>query len=145
MGYVVRANIPVACQTGTRILHDRDLAGGVNDETVVHSWVPGEELILPMKVRPAAIARITLRLNDLPGGQCRVAISEAAASRPLSWVPDGVQLLRVAPRNRECTWRFGNDCNNTSQMPSIDLRDATGDAVGLAAGGQSGQHLSTRG
>lgn len=33
-------------------------------------------------------------------------MSEVAASRPLSWVPDSVQLLGVAPRNRECTWRL---------------------------------------
>jgi len=53
-----------------------------------------------------AIARISLRLSDLPGGQCRVAMTEVAASRPLSWVPDNVQLLGAAPRNRECTWRL---------------------------------------
>jgi uncharacterized protein YndB with AHSA1/START domain len=92
---------------GTRILHSIGTWPAViNDETVVHSWVPGEELVLLAKVRPAAIARITLRLNDLPGGQCRVAMTEVAASRPLSWVPDSVQLLGVAPRNRECTWRL---------------------------------------
>jgi hypothetical protein len=65
---------------GTRILHSIGTWPAViNDETVVHS--------------------------DLPGGQCRVAMTEVAASRPLSWVPDSVQLLGVAPRNRECTWR----------------------------------------
>jgi uncharacterized protein YndB with AHSA1/START domain len=92
---------------GTRILHSIGTWPAViNDETVVHSCVPGEELVLLAKVRPAATARITLRLNDLPGGQCRVAMTEVAASRPLSWVPDSVQLLGVAPRNRECTWRL---------------------------------------
>jgi uncharacterized protein YndB with AHSA1/START domain len=92
---------------GTRILHSIGTWPAViNDETVVHSCVPGEELVLLAKVRPAATARITLRLNDLPGGQCRVAMTEVAASRPLRWVPDSVQLLGVAPRNRECTWRL---------------------------------------
>ena len=62
--------------------------------------------MLLAKVRPAATARITLRLNDLPGGQCRVAMTEVAASRPLSWMPDSVQLLGVAPRNREFTGRL---------------------------------------
>ena len=33
-------------------------------------------------------------------------MTELAISRPLRWVPDGVQLLEVAPRNRECTWRL---------------------------------------
>jgi hypothetical protein len=92
---------------GTRILHSIGTWPAViNDETVVHSCVPGEELVLLAKVRPVATARITLRLTDLPGGQCRVAMSEVAASRPLSWAPDSVQLLGVAPRNRECTWRL---------------------------------------
>ncbi|MGB6766175.1 SRPBCC family protein [Mycobacterium sp.] len=92
---------------GTRILHSIGTWPAViNDETVVHSCVPGEELVLLAKVRPVVTARITLRLTDLPGGQCRVAMSEVAASRPLSWAPDSVQLLGVAPRNRECTWRL---------------------------------------
>jgi hypothetical protein len=74
---------------GTRILHSIGTWPAViNDETVVHSCAPGEELVLLAKVRPAATARITLRLNDLPGGQCRVAMTEVAASRPVRWVPD---------------------------------------------------------
>jgi hypothetical protein len=92
---------------GTRILHSIGTWPAViDDETMVQRCVPGEELVLLAKVRPAATARITLRLNDLPGGQCRVAMTEVAASRPLSWVPDSIQLLGVAPRNRECTWRL---------------------------------------
>ena len=92
---------------GTRILHSIGTWPAViNDETVVHSWVPYEELVLLAKVTPAAKARITLRLTDLPDGGCRVAMSEVAASRPLRWVPDSVQLLGVAPRNRECIWRL---------------------------------------
>ena len=52
---------------GTRILHSIGTWPAViDDETVVQSWVPGEELVLLAKVRPAATARITLRLSDLP-------------------------------------------------------------------------------
>jgi hypothetical protein len=92
---------------GTRILHSIGTWPAViDDETVVESWVPGEELVLLAKVRPAATARITLRLSDLPGPGCRVEMSEVATSIPLRWVPDRVQLLGVAPRNRECTWRL---------------------------------------
>jgi hypothetical protein len=92
---------------GTRILHSIGTWPAViNDETVVQSCVSGEELVLLAKVRPAGVARITLRLNDLRGGGCRVEMSEVAVSRPLRWVPDRVQLLGVAPRNRECTWRL---------------------------------------
>jgi hypothetical protein len=92
---------------GTRILHSIGTWPAViDDETVVQSWVPGEELVLLAKVRPAATARITLRLTDLPRAGCRVEMSEVATSIPLRWVPAGVQLLGVAPRNRECTWRL---------------------------------------
>ena len=92
---------------GARILHSIGTWPAViDDETVVERSVPGQELVLLAKVRPAAQARITLRLTDLAGGRCRVAMSEVAVSRPLRWIPDSVQLLGVAPRNRECTWRL---------------------------------------
>ena len=81
---------------GTRILHSIGTWPAViNDETVVHSCVPGKELVLLAKVRPAATARITLRLTDLQDGRCRLTMIEVAASCPLSWVPDSVQLLGV--------------------------------------------------
>jgi hypothetical protein len=92
---------------GSRILHSIGTWPAViDDETVVQSCVPGNELVLLAKVRPAATAQITLRLSDLPGSGCRVEMSEVATSIPLRWVPDAVQLLGVAPRNRECTWRL---------------------------------------
>jgi len=91
---------------GSRILHSIGAWPAViNDETVVESCVTGEELVLLAKVRPAAEARITMRLTDIPGG-CRVEMTEVAVSPPLRWVPDSVQLTGVAPRNRECTWRL---------------------------------------
>lgn len=92
---------------GARILHSIGTwPAVVDDETVVLSCVQGEELVLLAKVRPAATARISLRLSDIQGGGCRVEMKEVATSIPLRWVPDGVQLLGVAPRNRECTWRL---------------------------------------
>ena len=66
---------------------------------------PGDELVLLAKIRPAAEARITMQLSDIPGG-CRVAMTEVVVSAPLRWVPDFVQLVGVAPRNRECLWRL---------------------------------------
>jgi hypothetical protein len=103
----IRAVDPNWPAPGTRILHSIGTWPAViNDETVAQSCVSGAELVLLAKVSPAAKARITLRLNDLPGGGCRVEMSEVAVSRPLCWVPDSVQLLGVAPRNRECTWRL---------------------------------------
>jgi hypothetical protein len=91
---------------GSRILHSIGTWPAViDDETVVESCEPGSELVLLAKVRPAAEARITLRLNDIPGGCC-IEMSEVAVSAPLRWVPVVVQMLGVAPRNRECTWRL---------------------------------------
>jgi hypothetical protein len=92
---------------GAKILHSIGTWPAViDDETVVVSAEIGYELVLLAKVRPAAEARIALRLTDIPGGGCRVEMSEVAVSRPLRWIPDGIQLLGVAPRNRECTWRL---------------------------------------
>ncbi|MDT5173251.1 MAG: hypothetical protein QOG37_502 [Mycobacterium sp.] len=105
----VSANWPA---TGARILHSIGAWPAViNDETVVENCVTGERLVLLAKVRPAAKARITLTLTDIPGG-CRVTMAEVAVSRPLRWIPEGVQLVGVAPRNRECTWRLARIAEN---------------------------------
>ena len=59
----------------------------INDETVVESCISrSSELVLLAKIRPAAEARITLQLSDIPGG-CRVTMTEVAVSAPLRWVP----------------------------------------------------------
>ena len=101
-----RRQIPSWPAPGSRILHSIGIWPAViDDETVVESCVTGEELVLLAKVRPAAEARITMHLSDIPGG-CRVAMTEVAVSAPLRWIPDRVQLVGVAPRNRECTWRL---------------------------------------
>jgi hypothetical protein len=103
---------------GTRILHSIGTWPAViDDETVVESAQTGYELVLLAKVRPAAQARITLRLSDIPDGGCRVEMREVAISRPLRWVPDNVQLLGVAPRNRECTWRLAMIAENRDPDP----------------------------
>jgi len=91
---------------GARILHSTGTWPVViDDETVVESCITGEELVLLAKIRPAAEARIRMQLSDIPGG-CRVAMTEVAVSAPLRWIPDSVQLIAVAPRNRECTCRL---------------------------------------
>ena len=67
---------------GTRILHSIGTWPAViDDETVVEHSIPGEELVLMAKTRPAAKARITLQLTDLPDGGCRVAMTEVVVSR----------------------------------------------------------------
>jgi hypothetical protein len=91
---------------GARMLHSIGTwPAAINDETVVESCITGEELVLLAKIRPAAEARITMQLSDVPGG-CRVAMTEVALSAPLRWVRDSVQRTGVTPRNRECTWRL---------------------------------------
>ncbi len=100
---------------GARILHSIGTWPAViNDETVVERAEVGHELVLLAKVRPAAQARITMRLSDIPSGGCRVEMTEVAVSAPFRWVPDSVQLLGVAPRNRECTWRLAMIAENPS-------------------------------
>ncbi len=102
----IRAVSPDWPAPGARILHSIGTWPVViDDETVVESCITGEELVLLAKIRPAAEARIRMQLSDIPGG-CRVAMTEVAVSAPLRWIPDSVQLIAVAPRNRECTWRL---------------------------------------
>lgn len=92
---------------GAKILHSIGTWPAVTtNETVVEHSVVGEETVLLAKLQPAATARVTLRLFDIDDGGYRIEMSEIALSRPLKWAPEGVQLLGVAPRNSECTWRL---------------------------------------
>src|SRR5882757_9241127 len=62
---------------GARILHSIGAWPAViDDETVVERAEIGNELVLLAKVRPAAQARITMRLSDTASGGCRVEMSE---------------------------------------------------------------------
>lgn len=91
---------------GTRILHSIGAWPAViNDETIVETCVPREELVLFARVRPASEALVTLRLSGT-AGRCRVAMSETAVSGPLSRLPETMQAAAFAPRNRECLWRL---------------------------------------
>ena len=93
---------------GTRILHSIGVWPAViDDETVVLSCTPKEELVLLARLGPAGAARITLRLSDTEGG-CQIEMAEVAAEGPMRCVPDRIQLTGIWPRNRECTWRLAN-------------------------------------
>ena len=60
----VSSNRPAS---GARILHSIGTWPAViNDETGVESCITGEELVLRAKIRPAAEARITMQLSDIP-------------------------------------------------------------------------------
>ena len=113
----IRAVSPDWPAPGARILHSIGTWPGViDDETVVESCITGEELVLLAKIRPAAEARIRMQLGDIPGG-CRVAMTEVAVSAPLRWIPDSVQLIAVAPQNRECTWRLATIAEEADPDP----------------------------
>jgi Polyketide cyclase / dehydrase and lipid transport len=77
----------------------------LNDETVVETSIPNEELVLHAKGRPFGGARITLRLSDIPTG-CRIEMAEVPVGGPLNWVPRRLALAAAYPRNRECTARL---------------------------------------
>jgi hypothetical protein len=77
----------------------------LNDETVVESCTPKEELVLLAKGRPFAAARITLRLFDTPTGS-GIEMAEVPMGGPLNWVPRRFALAAAWPRNRECTRRL---------------------------------------
>lgn len=78
----------------------------LDDESTVEMCRPTELLVLQVKGRPFAKARVTLRLSDLPGGGCRIEMAEVPIGAPLGWVPERAALLAAAPRNRECTSRL---------------------------------------
>ena len=93
---------------GSRILHSIGVWPAViDDETVVLSCTPQEELVLLARLGPLGAARITLRLSDTADGCC-VEMAEVAQEGPMRIVPNRVQLAGIWPRNRECTWRLAN-------------------------------------
>jgi uncharacterized protein YndB with AHSA1/START domain len=93
---------------GTRIKHSIGVWPAViDDETVVESCVPLEELVLLAKMGPVGAARITMRLSDIPDG-CRVEMAEVGVRGPARLLPNRLQLDGIWPRNRECTWRLAS-------------------------------------
>ncbi len=77
----------------------------INDETVVESCTPLEELVLQARIRPLGKARITLRLSDTADG-CRIEMAEVPVGGPLHVIPRRLALAAALPRNRECIWRL---------------------------------------
>lgn len=77
----------------------------INDETVVESCTPLEELILRAKTRPFGGARIVLRLFDTENGS-RIEMAEVPVGGPLNLLPRRLGLAAAYPRNRECLARL---------------------------------------
>src|SRR5918995_5205511 len=82
----MRAVDPAWPAPGSTIHHTIGVWPAVlNDETVVESCTPQEELVLLAKGRPFGAARISLRLFDTPCG-CRVEMAEVPVGGPLNWI-----------------------------------------------------------
>jgi hypothetical protein len=102
----MRAVEPTWPAAGSKIHHTIGIwPVTVNDETVVESCTPEEELVLLAKTRPFGQARITLRLFDTADG-CRIEMAEVPVGGPLHLIPRRLALAAAFPRNRECTWRL---------------------------------------
>ncbi|WP_231639367.1 SRPBCC family protein [Mycobacterium sp. Marseille-P9652] len=78
----------------------------ISDQTVVESCTPEEELVLRAGIGPLGAMLITLRLEDLPDGGCRIYMVETPAEGPVNLIPDRLVLAAVYPRNRECLLRL---------------------------------------
>ena len=79
----------------------------INDQTVVESCEPGQELVLRAGVGWLGAARITMRLNETPDG-CRVDMIEVPVQGPVGVIPDLLALAAIYPRNRECLLRLAS-------------------------------------
>jgi len=102
----MRAVDPAWPAPGSTIHHTIGVWPAVlNDETVVESCTPQEELVLLAKGRPFGAARITLRLFDTLNG-CRIEMAEVPVGGPLNWIPRRLALAAAYPRNLECTRRM---------------------------------------
>jgi hypothetical protein len=87
----------------------------INDETVVESCTPQEELVLLARTRPFGQARITLRLYDTADGS-RIEMAEVPVGGPLNLIPRRLALAAAFPRNRECTWRLAALAERRTQL-----------------------------
>jgi uncharacterized protein YndB with AHSA1/START domain len=76
----------------------------INDPTTVESCTPGQELVLRAGLGRLGVARITMRLTDIPDG-CRIEMIEVPAEGPIGLIPDRLMLAAIYPRNRECLLR----------------------------------------
>jgi uncharacterized protein YndB with AHSA1/START domain len=79
----------------------------INDQTVVESCEPGQELVLHAGLGWLGAARITMRLSEIPEG-CRVDMIEVPVQGPVGVIPDLLALAAFYPRNRECLLRLAS-------------------------------------
>ncbi|MGB3485018.1 MAG: SRPBCC family protein [Mycobacterium sp.] len=94
-------------EVGTTIRHSIGVWPALLDDlTAVEECRPEQQLVLLAKGRPFGKARISLRLNDVDGGGCRITMAEEPVGAPMGWVPRRVALALAYPRNRECTRRL---------------------------------------
>src|SRR6476620_11491398 len=77
----------------------------IDDRTISQDCRPNEELVLLAQLGPCGAARISLRLEDTPGGCC-VEMAEVPVQGLMSVIPNRVALVAVYARNRECLRRL---------------------------------------
>ncbi|KZS55416.1 hypothetical protein A4G26_03200 [Mycobacterium kansasii] len=77
----------------------------IDDQTVVESCAPGQELVLHAGLGWLGAARITMRLHEIPAG-CRLDMIELPVQGPIGLMPDRLALAAIYPRNRECLLRL---------------------------------------
>ena len=77
----------------------------INDETVVKTSVPGQELVLHGKARPLGEVAIRLQLEPRPAG-CLVVLEEDAIGGPLLLIPAPVRAALIRSRNIESLRRL---------------------------------------
>ncbi|HEX6344264.1 SRPBCC family protein [Umezawaea sp.] len=96
-------------EVGTRIHHS---VGAwpfqLEDQTVVRSVEPGRSLELHAKAWPMGTALIRFDLVPSASGGTRVTMTEKAATGPGSLLPEAVQTVLLAPRNRETLKRLAD-------------------------------------
>ncbi|OZC32625.1 SRPBCC family protein [Gordonia polyisoprenivorans] len=92
---------------GSRIHHSVGVWPGlINDET--RSLGAGETTLeLSAAAVPFGHARILLEILPDPDGT-RLTMAEHAETAPMSWLPDDVQHMVMAPRLRECLRRLAS-------------------------------------
>ena len=77
----------------------------IDDCTISQECRPPEELVLLAGLGAFGAARISLRLEEAPGGCC-VEMLEVPVRGLMSVIPNHVALVAVYPRNLECLRRL---------------------------------------
>ena len=108
----MRAVDPTFPAVGSRLHHSVGLWPlTIEDTTEVVEVEPDRRLVLHARAWPTGTARIELELLPAAGGTT-VRMVETASSGPATLLPEAVQSLVLAPRNREALARLDDVVRN---------------------------------